>query len=47
MMISILRAGHSEPIDKLMAMPDDDKQAVLWVYGRAEKPAFLDALGAG
>jgi hypothetical protein len=48
MMLAILRAslieaGHGELMETLMSMPDDHKQAVLWAFGRAEKPAFLDA----
>jgi hypothetical protein len=48
MMLGILRAnlveaGHGELIDQLMSMPNDHKQAILWAFGRAEKPAFLDA----
>ncbi len=48
LMIAILRAdlaeaGHGALIDELMALPDEHKQAVLWAFGRAEKPAFLNA----
>lgn len=43
---SLVEAGHGELIDQLMAMPTDHKQAILWAFGRAEKPAFLDAPAA-
>jgi hypothetical protein len=48
LMINILRAnlieaGHGDLIDELMSMPDDHKQAFLWAFGRADKPAFLNA----
>jgi hypothetical protein len=40
---SLIEAGHGEVIDALLALPYDHKQAILWAFGRAEKPAFLDA----
>jgi len=51
MMLPVLRAsliesGNSELIDELTTMPQDHLQAILWAFGRAEKPAFLDAAAA-
>lgn len=48
MMLPVLRAsliesGNSELIEALTTMSHDHLQAILWAYGRAEKPAFLDA----
>jgi hypothetical protein len=44
---NLIEAGHGSLMDELMSMPDEMKEAVLWAFGRAEKPAFLDAPGAG
>src|SRR5215204_2796359 len=40
---SLIKAGHGEAMDALLALPNDHKQAILWAFGRAEKPSFLDA----
>jgi hypothetical protein len=39
----LIAAGHGKLMDDLLAMTDEMQQAVLWAFGRAEKPAFLDA----
>jgi hypothetical protein len=47
MMIAVLRAsliesGQGELVDALIALPAEHQQAILWAFGRAERPAILD-----
>jgi len=43
LLANLIEAGHGELMDELLAMPRDHIQAILWTFGKAEKPAFLDA----
>jgi hypothetical protein len=40
---SLIEAGHGELMEQLLSMPDEMQQGILWAFGRAERPAFLDA----
>lgn len=53
MALAILRAdlrehcpGGAELLDDMLKLPDEHKQAILWAFGRAEKPAFMADLDA-